>query len=68
MVSSKIGAVTRAHTTDKGLEPAASTLRVFLLRSPGAVIRRLCFGPCFRDATSSTDRENRAAHRCSHLL
>jgi hypothetical protein len=38
------------------------------LPSPGAAICWLSlFGPCFRDATGSTDRENRADHRCSHL-
>jgi hypothetical protein len=56
------------HTAGADLKPVGLARRV-LLPSPGAAICWLSLsGPCFRDATGSTDRENRAAHRCSHLL
>jgi hypothetical protein len=63
------GLRSRAHTADKGLEPAASTQWVFLLLLSGS-------GPAIcwpslsgsRGATDSVGRENRAAHRRSHRL
>jgi hypothetical protein len=63
------GLRSRAHTADKGLEPAASTRWVFLLLLSGPAICWLSLsGRWFRGATDSVGRENRAAHRRSHRL
>ena len=60
---------TRAHTADKGLEPAASTRWVLLLLLLGPAIGGLSLsGRWFRGATVPSGRENRAAHRRSHRL
>jgi hypothetical protein len=63
------GLRSRAHTADKGLEPAASTRWAFLLLLSGPAICWLSLsGRWFRGATGSVGRENRAAHRRSHRL
>ena len=63
------GLRSRAHTADKGLEPAASTRWVFLLLLLGPAICWLSLsGRWFRGATVPSGREYRAAHRRSHRL
>ena len=63
------GARSRAHAAGTFFRPVASARRVFLLPLPGAATCSLSLsGPCFRDATGTTGRENRAAHRRSQLL
>jgi hypothetical protein len=58
----------RAHSGGTNLKPGLSR-RVFLLASAGSAICWLPLsGPCFRDATGSALRENRAADRRSHRL
>jgi hypothetical protein len=63
------GARSRAHAAGTFFRPVASARRVFLLPLPGAATCSLSLsGPCFRDASGTTGRENRAAHRRSQLL
>ena len=63
------GLRSRAHTADKGLEPAASPRLVFLLLLWGPAICWLSLsGRWFRGAIDPVGRENRAAHRRSHRL
>jgi hypothetical protein len=59
----------RAHTADRGLDPAASPRWVFLLLLSGPAICWLSLsGRWFRGATDPVGLENRAAHRRSHRL
>jgi hypothetical protein len=63
------GLRSRAQTGGADLKLAGSARWVFLLPVPDAAICWFSLsGPCSRDVTGGTGRENRAAHRCSHLL